>query len=159
MPDQSDAEASRSLPETSIQLRLSRVVVQSLRPAAIGLCVLYVVITLSHVVFLPPATAPLMGSVAAITAGIFGLWVWRLGRVTLPVQKANTIGASFLVLAAINSFLHLFVQNDILQTTTVAFVVIATGGFAGLFEKEQLFDDIIPDLVLKGLNIALRLNT
>ncbi len=38
-------------------------------------------------------------------------------------------------------------------------VVIATGGFAGLFEKEQLFDEVIPDLVLKGLNLALRLNT
>ncbi len=38
-------------------------------------------------------------------------------------------------------------------------VVIATGGFAGLFEKENLFDEIIPDLVLKGLNLALRMNS
>ncbi|HVK61036.1 MAG TPA: type III pantothenate kinase [Bdellovibrionales bacterium] len=38
-------------------------------------------------------------------------------------------------------------------------VVIATGGFAGLFEKEGLFDTIHPDLVLKGLNIALRMNS
>ncbi len=38
-------------------------------------------------------------------------------------------------------------------------IVIATGGFAGLFEKENLFDEIIPDLVLKGLNLALRLNS
>lgn len=37
--------------------------------------------------------------------------------------------------------------------------VIATGGFAGLFEKEGLFDEIIPDLVLKGLNLALRMNS
>ena len=38
-------------------------------------------------------------------------------------------------------------------------VVIATGGFSGLFDKAKLFDAIIPDLVLKGLNIALKLNS
>jgi type III pantothenate kinase len=37
--------------------------------------------------------------------------------------------------------------------------LLATGGFAGLFEKEGLFDVIIPDLVLKGLNLALRMNS
>lgn len=37
--------------------------------------------------------------------------------------------------------------------------LIATGGFAGLLEKENLFDVIIPDLVLKGLNLALRMNS
>jgi type III pantothenate kinase len=36
--------------------------------------------------------------------------------------------------------------------------LIATGGFASLFEKENLFNDIIPDLVLKGMNLALRMN-
>lgn len=37
--------------------------------------------------------------------------------------------------------------------------VIATGGFAGLFDKTGLFDVIIPDLVLKGLNLALHMNS
>ena len=37
--------------------------------------------------------------------------------------------------------------------------VIGTGGFSSLFDKETLFDIIIPDLVLRGLNLALRLNT
>ena len=36
--------------------------------------------------------------------------------------------------------------------------VVATGGFSGLFDKAGLFDAVVPDLVLKGLNIALRLN-
>ena len=36
--------------------------------------------------------------------------------------------------------------------------VIATGGFAGLFDKAGLFDVVIPDLVLKGLNAALKMN-
>lgn len=36
--------------------------------------------------------------------------------------------------------------------------VIGTGGFAYLFEKEKIFDVIIPDLVLKGLIEAVSLN-
>jgi type III pantothenate kinase len=37
--------------------------------------------------------------------------------------------------------------------------VIGTGGFSSLFEKEKIFDAIIPDLVLKGNLIALQMNT
>ncbi len=36
--------------------------------------------------------------------------------------------------------------------------VIATGGFSSLFERANLFDQIVPDLVLKGLNYALKMN-
>ncbi|OFZ28734.1 MAG: pantothenate kinase [Bdellovibrionales bacterium RIFCSPHIGHO2_01_FULL_40_29] len=36
--------------------------------------------------------------------------------------------------------------------------VIGTGGFSSLFEKEKIFDAIIPDLVLKGNLIALQMN-
>ena len=37
-------------------------------------------------------------------------------------------------------------------------LIIGTGGFLSLFEKEKLFDVIIPDLVLKGMLIALQHN-
>jgi type III pantothenate kinase len=36
--------------------------------------------------------------------------------------------------------------------------IIGTGGFAYLFEKEKIFDVILPDLVLQGLLISLNLN-
>ncbi len=36
--------------------------------------------------------------------------------------------------------------------------IIGTGGFAGLFEKEKVFDVVHPDLVLTGLIQALKLN-
>jgi type III pantothenate kinase len=39
-----------------------------------------------------------------------------------------------------------------------AVFVIATGGFSRLFEREQLFDAMLPDLVLIGLERALALN-
>ena len=37
-------------------------------------------------------------------------------------------------------------------------LVIATGGFAHLFDRESLFDHVVPDLILTGLLEALRLN-
>jgi type III pantothenate kinase len=38
-------------------------------------------------------------------------------------------------------------------------VVLGTGGFAGLFEKSGVFDAVLPDLVLKGLLLSLKLNS
>ncbi|MCB0366543.1 MAG: type III pantothenate kinase [Bdellovibrionaceae bacterium] len=37
--------------------------------------------------------------------------------------------------------------------------VIATGGFSSLLDNEKLFDVEIPDLVLRGLNLSLKMNT
>jgi type III pantothenate kinase len=37
-------------------------------------------------------------------------------------------------------------------------MLIGTGGFSRLFEKEQVFDALIPELVLSGMRIALQLN-
>lgn len=36
--------------------------------------------------------------------------------------------------------------------------VIGTGGFSSLFDKSKIFDVILPDLVLKGLLLSLKLN-
>jgi type III pantothenate kinase len=38
-------------------------------------------------------------------------------------------------------------------------IVIGTGGFARMFDREDLFDEIVPDLILEGLREAVRLNT
>ena len=37
-------------------------------------------------------------------------------------------------------------------------VVVGTGGFSRLFEREEVFDAVLPDLVLVGLERALSLN-
>lgn len=61
-------------------------------------------------------------------------------------------------------FGHLGTMKEITQRlTSECFngekpTVIGTGGFAGLFEKEKIFDAIQPDLVLRGLVQALKLN-
>ncbi len=36
--------------------------------------------------------------------------------------------------------------------------VVATGGHSQLYDKENLFDDIVPDLVLQGVNTMLEMN-
>lgn len=61
-------------------------------------------------------------------------------------------------------FGHLGALREIMQRVQVEEFggqkskVIATGGFATLFDDSGLFDLVIPDLVLHGLLIALRLN-
>jgi type III pantothenate kinase len=37
-------------------------------------------------------------------------------------------------------------------------LVIGTGGFAQLFNREKLFDHLVPDLILTGLMEIIRLN-
>lgn len=37
-------------------------------------------------------------------------------------------------------------------------LVLATGGFASLFEKQDLYDHLIPDLVLQGIRLAALMN-
>ncbi|WP_395374318.1 type III pantothenate kinase [Marinicella sp. W31] len=37
-------------------------------------------------------------------------------------------------------------------------MIIGTGGFTSIYRNEQIFDQIIPDLVLKGLYLAQRMN-
>jgi type III pantothenate kinase len=48
------------------------------------------------------------------------------------------------------------IQQTVLRNQHV--VVLATGGFAPFFEKENLYDHLLPDLVLDGLRIAMELN-
>ncbi len=38
-------------------------------------------------------------------------------------------------------------------------VVVGTGGFSRMYEKEGVFDALVPELVLMGLNLALKMNT
>jgi len=37
-------------------------------------------------------------------------------------------------------------------------LVVGTGGFSRLFEADSIFDELVPDLVLQGLYLALKMN-
>lgn len=74
-----------------------------------------------------------------------------LGKTTVTsIQSGLYFGHLF----AVKGILAQIEQNN-LGTKPV---VIGTGGFAGLFENESLFDAIEPDMVLKGLFMALKMN-
>ncbi|MBA2650136.1 MAG: type III pantothenate kinase [Legionella sp.] len=38
-------------------------------------------------------------------------------------------------------------------------IILATGGFASLFDKQSLYDHLVPDLVLQGIRLAALMNT
>jgi hypothetical protein len=38
-------------------------------------------------------------------------------------------------------------------------MVLGTGGFSKLFEDAGIFDKVIPDLVLIGINLAVKMNS
>lgn len=63
-------------------------------------------------------------------------------------------GLYYMQLGAIKELITRF-EREIYQTKPL---IIATGGFAHLFADEKIFDVIIPDLVLRGLQIALSSN-
>ncbi|MCF6264076.1 MAG: type III pantothenate kinase [Xanthomonadales bacterium] len=88
----------------------------------------------------------------------------RLGSVEI-VGRGNCLGKA--TSESIQSGLyngHLGAMREIIQQIQQQELsgkpvrVIGTGGFTTLFAEEQIFDDIVPDLVLKGLFIAQKLN-
>jgi type III pantothenate kinase len=48
------------------------------------------------------------------------------------------------------------IRRDVFSGREVT--VIGTGGFARLFERERVFDAHVPELILTGLNLALKMN-
>ncbi|NKB46193.1 MAG: type III pantothenate kinase [Legionellales bacterium] len=75
-----------------------------------------------------------------------------LGRSTVESIQAGLYHAT---LAATQAITQRLCQSAF---TNESVLIIATGGFAHLFEPEKIFDMIIPDLVLQGLKQALENN-
>lgn len=75
-----------------------------------------------------------------------------LGRSTKENIQIGLFYGHFGAIKEIISYLskHAFIDEK--------YLVIGTGGLSRLYESEQLFDVIIPDLVLLGLNEAYKLN-
>lgn len=77
------------------------------------------------------------------------------------VKPENILGSSTITnIQAGLYYSHLGAAREIIhELTRVVFqnrkpVIIGTGGFAHLFESEKIFNVIVPELVLDGLNIA-----
>ncbi|HAK51049.1 MAG TPA: type III pantothenate kinase [Gammaproteobacteria bacterium] len=88
---------------------------------------------LPSVEIIPPATAIGRSTVESIQAGLY--WS-NVGMVRELITR---------------------ITNE--EFSSESPVVIGTGGFAQLFNREKLFDAVIPDLILTGLREVIRLNT
>lgn len=76
-----------------------------------------------------------------------------IGRSTIDSIQS---GVFFGALGACRELIHRM-KTEAFSNEDV--MVIATGGFASLFEKHGIYDQLIPDLVLQGIRSAVIMNT
>jgi type III pantothenate kinase len=76
-----------------------------------------------------------------------------LGRSTVESIQA---GIFFSAIGACKEIIEQ-IKNEIFLSENV--LILATGGFAPLFEGQGIYDELIPDLVLRGLRLAVLMNT
>jgi type III pantothenate kinase len=75
-----------------------------------------------------------------------------LGRTTIESIQSGLYFGHIGVIKEISSRIH----REVFDSKPY---VIGTGGFSSLFDKEKIFDEVQPDLVLKGLLLSMKLNT
>ena len=75
-----------------------------------------------------------------------------LGRTTIESIQSGLYFGHIGVIKEISSR----IQKEVFESKPY---VIGTGGFSSLFDKEKIFDEVQPDLVLKGLLLSLKLNS
>ena len=80
---------------------------------------------------------------------------FALGQSTVESLQS---GLYFGQLGAIKEIISRLTKECFPSEAAEQIFVIGTGGFSSLYEKEKIFNAVIPDLVLKGNLIALRLN-
>ena len=75
-----------------------------------------------------------------------------VGRTTIESIQS---GAYYGVLGACRELIQR-IKQEVFSEQDVR--ILATGGFASLFDKQDLYDELVPDLVLQGVKIAADLN-
>lgn len=97
-----------------------------------------------------------MGALQTNTAKLFPVEIIApetvIGRSTIESIQS---GLYYGQLGLIREIAQRTIQENFCEQSTV---VIGTGGFAHLFEKEKIFNIILPDLVLDGLRLAMQMN-
>lgn len=129
-PNSSQGSSSaESLDRSIVADAIARFVGDSLPGVAVGLGFLYVLFTFSHYILLPPTHKLIMTAVAAMTAlfflGAAILWRWR----PLKNAHAHLFAALFGALVLLNSWLHLWLSRDPLQSTNLMLLTVGVGFF------------------------------
>ncbi len=98
-----------------------------LGPVTAVVAVFYALLAVSHLVVLEGSAGQIMSATAAATAvfiGALSAWWYRLRQ---GLRFANLLLTLVLVLAFANSGLHLYLTDQIIQTTNFMLVIIACG--------------------------------
>ncbi len=112
-----------------VRRALNQAVWASIRPVALSLAFLYILFAVGHLILLPPDTKIVMAVLAGGTALIlFALFVY-IQRTPFSERLTYPLAFLVLLLAILNSLLHLFLTDDILQTTNLILVIFGTGYF------------------------------
>jgi signal transduction histidine kinase len=113
--------------DADVRAALGDILYRSLRPVVAGLAWLYGVYALGHPVFIGGQTGTLLAIVAAGTALLLlGL---RLGWDRLPrrVPWPHVLGVGIVGLVLGNTLLHLYLTNNVIQSTNVMLLLLGVG--------------------------------
>ncbi len=112
-----------------IKARLEQIVLDTLKPIALTLIILYTLFTISHFLVMTGEPAIIMGITAGITVLLFlGLYLITHFCV-LPSKWGHPIIGLVGMLILVNSWLQLYLTGDPLETTNILLLLIAAGIF------------------------------
>jgi len=99
----------------------------ALRPASAGLGALFAILAVSHALVLPRGIAPVMTSIATVTAlALVGLSL-ALTKWLIPLRWAHPVGAAVAALALLNGLILLYLTAELQQTTYLLMLMIGAG--------------------------------
>jgi len=115
--------------DAAIPEALRRFVHDSLAAVATGLGFLYLLFAFAHALLLPPALKVIMAPVAALTALFLWATALYLRRIPSSNRHAHAHAALIAALVLINSWLHLWLTGDPLQSTNLMLLIVGVGFF------------------------------
>ena len=111
----------------SRELRLDAPVARALPWVSAVLALVYVSLTVAHLMTLPTDQSRIMVAFAGTSALILGCVAYRTWRHPVSLPWAHPLMALVILIAAANSFAHILVTGDAIQTTNVLLAVVACG--------------------------------
>jgi diguanylate cyclase (GGDEF)-like protein len=112
-----------------VRMALRNTVWSSLKPVTIVLGLLYCFFSVNHIFLLPLDMRLTMSSLAGGSAVIFFCLAVSILRVNYFEKLAYPIAFLVLLLASLNSAIHLFLSADIVQSTNLILVIFGAGFF------------------------------
>ncbi len=113
----------------AVRLALTQSVWNSLRPVSLALTILYALFAIGHLLLLPNEVKIIMTSFAGGTAFLLFALAQIVRKIKFSERLTYPVAFVILLIAIINSLLHLFLTDDVLQTTNLILVVFGAGYF------------------------------